>query len=358
MSTPRPALALIFGLMFAALARDTGAAAQAPRIGKPRPAPPTPPNVLPLPPAHFDPKLAVAGEDLKARKVETRLMLPVRVNGRGPYNFVVDSGADTSVVGLRIARDLQLPLGTPAILNSMTARNIVDRVRIGELSLGTSTVRDLQLPALRESDLGGEGMIGIDALVQQRLMMDFEKRLIKVEDATKPPIPLPGEIVVTAKRRRGQLILTHVSAAGVPLDAVIDTGSQITIGNLALRDRLIRGNREKFVTIPVTGVTGATLDLQLARIGELRLGSVTLRNVPMAFADVPPFALFGISREPALLLGTDVLDTFRRISLDFRARKVRFQLRKCGTSAVTISTSSSYWSTRISSGEDTEVCRR
>jgi hypothetical protein len=98
--------------------------------------------------------------------------------------------------------------------------------------------------------------------------------------------------------------------------------------------------------------------LQLARIGELRLGSVTLRNVPIAFADVPPFALFGISREPALLLGTDLLDTFRRISLDFRARKVRFQLRKCGTSAVTISTSSSYWSTRISSGQDTEVCRR
>jgi hypothetical protein len=246
---------------------------------------------------------------------------------------------------------------SPAILNSMTARNLVDRVKV-DLTIGPTTVRDLEVPALQEQDLGGQGMIGIDALVQQRLMMDFEQRVIKVEDATKPPIPLPGEIVVIAKRRRGQLILTHVSAAGVPLDAVIDTGSQITIGNLALRDRLIRHNRDKFVTIPVTGVTGATLDLELARIGELRLGSVTLRNVPIAFADVPPFALFGISKEPALLLGTDLLDTFRRVSLDFRARKVRFQLRRCGSTAVTISTSSTYWSTRISSGEDTEVCRR
>jgi hypothetical protein len=201
-------------------------------------------------------------------------------------------------------------------------------------------------------------MIGIDALVRQRLMMDFEKRLIRVEDAEKPPIPLPGEIVVTARRKRGQLILTEVTAAGLRLDAVVDTGSQITIGNLALRDRLIRGNREKFTTIAVTGVTGTTLDLQLARIGELRLGSVTLRNVPMAFADVPPFALFGISKEPALLLGTDLLETFRRVSLDFRARKVRFQLRRCGSSTVSISTSSSYWSTRLSSGQDTAVCRR
>jgi predicted aspartyl protease len=349
-------LALALALIFVAV---SGVAdAQAPKIGKPRPAPPTPPNVPPLPPAVLDNRLAVGGDDVKARKVETRLTVEVRINGSGPYNFLVDSGADTSVVGLRIARALKLPLGSPAILNSMTARNLVDRVKVDQLTLGPTTVRDLQLPALQESDLGGQGMIGIDALVHQRLMMDFEKRLIKVEDASKPPIPLPGEIVVIAKRRRGQLILTRVSAAGVPLDAVIDTGSQITIGNLALRDRLIRGNREKFVTIPVTGVTGKTLDLQLARIGELRLGSVTLRNVPIAFADVPPFALFGISREPAMLLGTDLLDTFRRVSLDFRARKVRFQLRRCGSSAVTISTDSSYWSTRISSGDDMEVCRR
>ena len=114
------------------------------------------------------------------------MTVEVMVNGRGPYRFLVDSGADTSVVGLRIARDLQLPLGTPAILNGMTARSIVDRVKVDELTLGPSTIRNLELPALKEQDLGGDGMIGIDALVQQRLMMDFEKRLIKVEDAREP----------------------------------------------------------------------------------------------------------------------------------------------------------------------------
>src|SRR5690349_2991941 len=69
----------------------------------------------------------------------------------------------------------------------------------------------------------------------------------------------------------------------------------------------------------------------LFRSGELQLGSVVFRDVPMAFADVPPFKMFGLSEEPALLLGTDLLETFRRISLDFRARKVRFQLRSCKT---------------------------
>ena len=335
----RLALTLLSGLLLAGPARDVAAAVEPPRIRKPQPAPDTPPDVPPLPPAFFDPNLAVGGEDVKARKVETRLTVQVLVNGSGPYNFIVDSGADTSVVGLRIARSLQLPLGTPAILNSMTARNIVDRVKVDHLTLGPSVIRDLQLPALRESDVGGDGMIGIDALVEQRLMMDFENRSIKVEDARIPWKRIRGEIVVVARRYRGQLILTEVQAAGLTLDAVIDTGTQITIGNLALRDKLIRRNREKFVTIPVIGVTGATAELQLAKIAELRLGPVVLNDVPMAFADVPPFKMFGISDQPALLLGTDLLESFRRISLDFRARKVRFQLRRCKSQGIVVATS-------------------
>jgi predicted aspartyl protease len=321
-------------LILSAVTSDVSATADPPKIGKPRPAPPTPSTIVRPPNAVFDPTLNVGGQDMKAKKVETRLSVDVRVNGQGPYQFIVDSGADTSVVGLRIAHDLQLPLGTPAVLNAMTARNLVDRVKVGQLTVGSSTIGDLELPALKEVDVGGAGMIGIDALVHQRLMMDFEKRLIKVEDASIPERWEPGTIVITAKRERGQLILTHVKAVGYELDAVIDTGSEITIGNLALRDKLIRNNHAKFVTVPVIGVTGETVNLQMARINELQLGPVTLRDVPMAFADVPPFKMFGLADEPALLLGTDILDTFRRVSLDFRARKVRFQLRRCEDSVV------------------------
>lgn len=355
---PRYNLVLALGLTCSAVAGGGEAVAQAPRIGKPRPAPSSPSTLPPLPPAAIDDTLAVGGDEINARKVETRLSVEVRVNGRGPYQFIVDSGADTSVVGVRIARELQLPLGTPVILNGMTDRNIVDRVHVAELTLGPSTIRDLQLPALREQDVGGAGMIGIDALARQRLMMDFEKRLIKVEDATKPAKALAGEIVVTARWRRGQLILTEVRAAGLSLEAVIDTGSQITIGNLALRDKLVRRRRTKLETITATGVTGKAADLQLAQIAELRLGPVTLRNVPMAFADLPPFKVFGLSDRPALLMGTDLLEAFRRVSLDFRARKVRFQLRRCTPQAVAISTMRTSSLTRLSTTGGTEVCGR
>lgn len=341
-------------VLVAGSAGFAGPAAAAPR----KPVPVAPVEMPRLPPAVIDDALAIGGEDINARKLRTRMTVEVLVNARGPYRFIVDSGADSSVVGWRIAREQQLPLGRPAILNGITASARVERVLVNELTLGPSTIRNLELPALEERDLGGQGMIGIDALAEQRLMLDFEKRVIKVEDARRPAPRMDGEIIVVARRRRGQLILTQVRAANLPVEAVVDTGSEITIGNLALRDKLIRGHRDKFVTVEVTGVTGVTIPLQVARIGELRLGSVTLRNVPMAFADVPPFAVFGLSKEPSLLLGTDLLEKFRRVSLDFRARKVRFQLRRCGSQGIVINTTTDSSLTRLSSDGNGAVCRR
>jgi predicted aspartyl protease len=346
-----------FGLLLAlTLVGPAMAAAQAPQIARPRPAPPGPSSEPPLPPATIDNSLIIGGDDIHARKVGTRMTVDTQVNGRGPYHFLVDSGADTSVVGLRIAHDLALPLGTPAILNGTTDRSIVDRVKVAQLVLGRSAITDLELPALREQDLGGEGMVGIDALVNQRLMMDFEKKVIKVEDATVPEKYYPGAIVITARRRHGQLILTQVKAAGLALDAVVDTGSEVTIGNVALRNKLIRGNHDKFWTVEATGVTGVTRNMQMALIGELKIGPITLHNVPIAFADVPPFEVFGLSKQPSLLLGTDLLATFRRVSLDFRARKVRFLLKNCASSGVAISTAPDAGLTRLFAN-DMEACQ-
>jgi hypothetical protein len=354
----RSALGLAFGLMLIGPGGGDGArAADAPRISRPRPAPATsPPNVPPLPPAVFDNDLAIGGEELKARKDDTRLAVDVLINGHGPYHFVVDSGADTSAVGLRIARALELPLTTPAILNGMTSREVVDRVNVAQFTLGPSTFHNLEMPALREVDLGGDGLIGIDALVRQRLMMDFEKRVIKVEDALKPIKYSPNDIVIRAKRQRGQLILTEVRVAGLPVEAVIDTGSEITVGNLALKQKLAR-NRS-LTTVEAIGVTGVTMKMQLAIIGELRLGSVVLRDIPIAFADVPPFKLFGLNDEPALLLGTDLLETFRRVSLDFRARKVRFQLRRCEVTGVIVSTAPENFSRLSAFDNNPQICAK
>jgi hypothetical protein len=209
---------------------------------------------------------------------------------------------------------------------------------------------------LREEDLGAPGLIGIDALVEQRLMMDFDRKVITIEDARRPPPRANGEVVVVGRRRRGQLILTQVGVNGRRVEAVLDTGSEITIGNGALRAALEKRSRGRIETIEVLGVDGATVTMQLIRLAEIRIGPIVIRDVPIAFADVPPFAAFSLDDHPSLLLGTDLMANFRRVSLDFRARKVRFQLKRCGGVSVIVSTTAT--ASRLSAAEpDGAVCR-
>ena len=345
----------IRGLLCAALLLGAGTTG-----AEPRRVPATDPAArMPRPTtAEIDNALAIGGQDIDARKVRTRMTVAVTVNGSGPHRFVVDSGADTSVVGERLANSLNLPAGSAVLLNGVTESAWVSRVLVDELELGPTSVLDLELPVLKDADIGGEGMIGLDALVEQRLSMDFEKRTISVDEASTPAPMLDGEIVVTARLKRGQLILTQVSAGKTKVDAVVDTGSELTIGNLALRDQLLRKFPDKFETIEAIGVTGARATFQVARIPELRLGSITFQDVPIAFADITPFEVFEIADKPSLLLGTDLMETFRKVSLDFRARKVRFQLRRCGSTGILLSTSPAY-ATRIKSDRGIPaVCAR
>lgn len=310
----------------------------------------------PLPPAVVDNNLLIGGSDIAARKVETRMTVAVDVDGHGPFRFVVDSGADTSVLGANAARQLNLPAASQAMLHGMTASSMVNRVAASELKVGESTLHDLELPVLRDEDLGAQGLLGIDALVEQRLMMDFDKRIITIEDAHRRAPYVEGEIVIVARRRRGQLILTEASANGRAVDAVIDTGSEITIGNLAMRDRLFKHHVKSLVSGDVIGVTGVAVKMQMTHLDEIRIGPILLRDVDIAFADVPPFAAFGLDDHPAMFLGTDLMGNFRRVSLDFRARKVRFQLKKCKVTGFVLGQSAN-WSTISWGDPSTSDCR-
>ena len=160
-------------------------------------------------------------------------------------------------------------------------------------------------------------------------MLDFDARTITVQDARVAPVNQAGEIVVTARLRKGQLIITQAGIDDTRISAVIDTGSEVTLANMALRRKLFgtRPQRDPR-TITLVSVTGQTLQAEAVTLRRIRIGGVYLDNVVVAFADAPPFRLFGLDKQPALFLGSDLLKSFHRVSLDFRNRKVRFWLRR------------------------------
>jgi predicted aspartyl protease len=283
-----------------------------------------------IPTATVDNSLEIIGEEIDAEQKRNRLFIDVRINDQGPFRFLVDSGADRSVVGSGLADRLQLPAGEDVRLQGMAGQATVRTAIIDRLLLGKSEVGPIRAPALSERDLGAQGLIGIDALAEQRLLLDFEARTITVQDGRQAEVNAAGEIVVTARLRKGQLIITQASVAEQRVSAVIDTGSEVTLGNMALRRRLLgnRPPREGAAKITLISVTGQTLEAEAAVLPRIRIGGVYLDNVVVAFADAPPFRLFGLDRQPALFLGSDLLKSFRRVSLDFRNRKVRFSLRR------------------------------
>lgn len=298
-----------------------------PVVAQPALPPPEPAPLIPT--ASIDNSLEITGETLDAEQQRNRLFIEVSINDQGPFRFLVDSGADRSAIGAGLADRLKLPAGDPVRVQGMAGVATVRTVLIDRLSLGKSDVVGIRAPALAERDLGAQGLIGIDALAEQRLLLDFDARTITVQDARIAPVNQAGEIVVTARLRKGQLIITQASIEDQRISAVIDTGSEVTLGNMALRRKLFGSRpRSESRLISLVSVTGQTLEAEAIPMRRIRIGGVYLDNVVVAFADASPFALFGLDKQPALFLGSDLLKSFRRVSLDFRNRKVRFWLRR------------------------------
>jgi hypothetical protein len=120
------------------------------------------------------------------------------------------------------------------------------------------------------------------------------------------------------------LVITDAAAEGRHVSVVLDTGSQSSIGNAALRRALERsGSLETVGPVELVSVTGEVLHGELVMVRKLELGGVTLTSLPMVFAEAHTFRQLGLERKPAILLGMDALRSFDKVSIDFAARKLR-----------------------------------
>lgn len=256
-----------------------------------------------------------------------RMTVPVTIGGNGPYAFVVDTGADRTVVSRELADTLKLAASGSATMHSMTGVGQVDTVLVPELSVGGGSNADIHAPALAEGNIGARGLLGVDSLRGHRVVMDFRRGTFSIADSKTRETAEAGTIVVTARSRYGQLVLVDADIQGTPITVIIDSGAQNSVGNLALRDILARKHKvHDFVPITMTDVTGASMTAELASVDGIRIGGFTINTVAVAFADAHPFARFDLLHRPAMLLGMDTLRAFRRVSVDFAQRKVRFLL--------------------------------
>lgn len=253
----------------------------------------------------------------------SRMTVPVLIEGQGPFRFMIDTGAQATVVTRALRDRLGMTSLGQATLVGMAARKQVEVVQLNGLEFAARVFDALHAPILEEQHIGADGILGLDSLQDLRVLVDFRKQTIAVDDSRALGGNRGYEIVVRARNKLGRLIITNAEVDGVRTAVIIDTGAQGSMGNLALQRRL-RSRRGTDVT--TTDVTGATMISPVGYARVITIGQMQLNGLPIAYADAPAFAALGLSHKPAMVLGIGDLRLFDRIAIDFAERTVLFDL--------------------------------
>lgn len=266
-----------------------------------------------------------------------RMAVPVFIDERGPFEFVVDTGANRSVVAADLAAELGLrPAGAVAV-HSIAGVESTAQVEVASLRVDRVVSRGLHLPVMPRDRMGAAGLLGVDMLTGRRVGMNFKANRFDIAASGRRKAFAPATdsnlkqleppVVVPARYRAGQLVILDADIAGARVAAFLDSGSQITVGNLALRDAVLKKRpqlADRFYRTPLISATGQTIDSELAVLPLLRLGGLGVTNLLIAFAPLHVFALWDMVARPSMLVGVDVMRQFEDIVLDFGRREVLF----------------------------------
>jgi predicted aspartyl protease len=267
-----------------------------------------------------------------------RMTTPCYVNGKGPFNFLVDTGANRSGVTSEIAALLGLPAGQPTRVHGIAAAVLTPTVDIGDLRMGSFRLALKDAPTFARSDLGADGLIGLDLLHDRVLTLNFAANRIDIARrnyGSMTSLSITGAAfigaVIPAKQRFGQLTIVDAEAGDhVRMTCFLDTGADQSVGNEALR-RAVQARQppDQIISADVIihSATGQTVPGKVAVVPRMRIGGVEFTSFGLAFADLHTFDLWQLSTQPALLVGMDLLRLFDSVILDFADREVTFQKR-------------------------------
>jgi hypothetical protein len=258
-----------------------------------------------------------------------RIWAPVYINDRGPFRLVLDTGASRSCIIARVASTLNLtPDPSAAIrLQAVTGSATVPTVRVNSLLIGDLLINGSKLPIIPDALGGAEGILGNEGLVDRRVYIDFRHDIISITRSHNRPAPA-GYYTVPFTLQRGRLLIVDAWLGRVRAKAIIDTGGQTTVANLALRDALARRYTTGAPEVDhIEGVTAEVQDGEGRRAPSIEFGPIEIHTQRMTFADVRIFEYWKMTKEPALLIGMDALGLLDTLIIDYRRNELQLRTR-------------------------------
>ncbi len=254
------------------------------------------------------------------RDTRRRLLVPVEINGQGPFHLVVNTGASGCAVTERVARRLKLPIddGLSVLVHGVTASTRVRSLRIESLSVGGKSILAATLPIVADEGDGADGYLSVSALTREGVLLEITRGRLTLS-VRSPPEVIVNAVSVRMKPLAGHLAAFDTRIQGTSVTTILDTGSDTTIGNLSLVSAL--GGHQAVRTY----APGVQRPLPPINIGSLRVVGV------QAFCeDFPLFEYLKLSNEPAMLLAMDALNQFDGLLIDYENRMIQFRPRTRG----------------------------
>jgi hypothetical protein len=258
-----------------------------------------------------------------------RIWAPVLINGKGPYRLVLDTGASRSAVIQRVVDDAGLAVKPNAVrLRGVTGSAIVSAVQADTLEFGELLVEDTTMPIVADAFGGADGVLGGEGMNDKRIHIEFLKDRITILRSQRASAPA-GFSVVPFKYALNRGMRVDVMVGPIRAVALIDSGAQTTVGNLALRKALARrrGERDAYDD----AIIGVTEDIQQAtqvRVPSIVAGQLIVNNAPIMFSDLHIFEHWQLNSRPALIIGMDVLGALDTLIIDYRRKELQIKVRR------------------------------
>jgi predicted aspartyl protease len=258
-----------------------------------------------------------------------RIWAPVLINGKGPYRMVLDTGATRSAVIQRVVDEVGLPVRSkPVKLRGVTGSTLVAAVKADTLEVGDLLVEGTTMPIVADAFGGADGVLGGEGLQDKRIQIEFLRDRISITRSHRAPAPA-GFATLPFRHAHNKGLRVDVMVGPIPTVALIDTGAQATVGNLALREALARrrGERDRFDD----AVIGVTEDIQQAtrlRVPSIIAGQLIVKNTELMFSDLHIFEHWQLTSRPAMIVGMDVLGTLDTLIIDYRRNELQLRIRR------------------------------
>jgi predicted aspartyl protease len=267
---------------------------------------------------------------------DDRLTTVVSINGAGPYRFLVDTGAERSLIASEVAAELALPARRPVMIQGIVAGQRGLLVGVESLRMGNLLCPALEVPVLPRAMLGVDGFLGLDVLDRHRVIFDFGAETLTVTQRQgffSAWFEGRNEAIVRTLGSSGRLRATNCRVNGVRASAFVDTGAEVSVCSPALYAALQRtASKLELIGGPVVlaGVTGGTVEGLGLNVNSIDVGELHLAFTPLVVAPLEVFDIWGLKDQPALLFGMDCLQRFRKVSIDYGRKELRFEVASTG----------------------------